>query len=260
MTFGYILLLSFSQDTLLPCLCLYPCGECMGSVKTLTDHNSFSHLFCSFFLSTSPKTRKQKIRFKLHWLNLSTYSTAIQPLKIARAPLEDNSHCFCKCTPLFNNRKRENTAWQLMQLKKGKFLVYMHTCTSTVWSSRLIFFLKHFKAYRYKDSVLHIWKLKCRSFHFLLNTVCLYAKIFSYLTVRGVLGSFDGIEVHWWQRIRGAAWPLVPDVPRDHWAQKVQETGWLRESAHWFSSCLWHALKQPGDCFKQLQLGISQAQ
>lgn len=163
-------------------------------------------------------------------------------------------------TPLFNNRKRENTVWQLMQLKKGKFLTYMHTCTSSVWSSRLIFFLKHSKAYFYKDFVLHIWKLKFRSFHFLLNAVYSYAKMFSYLTERGVLGSFDGIEVCQWQRIRGAAWTLLPDVPRDHWAQKVQETGWFRESARWFSSCLWHALEQPGDCFKQLQLGISQAQ
>lgn len=45
-------------------------------------------------------------------------------------------------------------------------------------------------------------------------------------------GSFDGIEVCQWQWIRGAAWSLLPDMPRDHRAQKVQEMGWLRESAH----------------------------
>lgn len=73
-----------------------------------------------------------------------------------------------------------------------------------------------------------------------------------------MLGSFDDIEVCQW--IRGAARPLSPDVPRDRRAQKVQEMEGLRESARRFSSCLWHALKQPGDCFKQLQLGISQTQ
>lgn len=46
-----------------------------------------------------------------------------------------------------------------------------------------------------------------------------------------MLGSFDDIEVCRWQRMRGAAWPPSPDVPRDHRAQEVEEMGWLRESA-----------------------------
>lgn len=48
----------------------------------------------------------------------------------------------------------------------------------------------------------------------------------------GVLGSFDDTEAFQWQWIRRDDWTLLPDVPGDHWAQKVQEMGWLRESAH----------------------------
>lgn len=38
----------------------------------------------------------------------------------------------------------------------------------------------------------------------------------SYLRERGVLGSFDHAEICQWQWIRRDAWPLLPDVLRDH--------------------------------------------
>lgn len=54
----------------------------------------------------------------------------------------------------------------------------------------------------------------------------------------GVLGNLDHTEVCQWQWIRRDAWPLLPEVPRAHWAQKVQEMGWLRESAQIFELSL----------------------
>jgi len=59
-------------------------------------------------------------------------------------------------TPLFYCRKTEITEWQLMHLKKEKFVAYTHTCSNR--SPGYSFILQCSKGY--KESVLHIWKFK----------------------------------------------------------------------------------------------------